>query len=116
MDDFSDIKFELDPDIESQLFYRSDSETNLNDAARFNRAMMSMNEQKSAIQNRINNSIAHNGQANTNDWTDELLDYSSNIARQTQDSLGRIKNHFLKNGMKFDTDFRNHFLYIVNNR
>lgn len=49
-------------------------------------------------------------------WQDELMDFSTQIARQAHFTLSRIANHFRVNGMKFDADFRNHFLYISNNR
>lgn len=49
-------------------------------------------------------------------WLDELLDFSSKVTRQAQQSLNHIQMDFRRNGMKFDSDFRNHFLYIANNR
>lgn len=52
----------------------------------------------------------------TNHWQDELMAFSTQITRDAQNTLMRIANHFRVNGMKFDTNFRNHFLYITNNR
>lgn len=49
-------------------------------------------------------------------WQDELMEFSTQIARQAHFTLARIANYFRANGMKFDTNFRNHFLYISNNR
>lgn len=49
-------------------------------------------------------------------WLEEMIEFSSTIARQTQTTLERIKTDFRHSGMKFDTNFRDHFLYIANNR
>lgn len=49
-------------------------------------------------------------------WLEEMIDFSATLARQTQSTLGHIKSDFLQSGMKFDADFRDHFLYIANNR
>lgn len=49
-------------------------------------------------------------------WQDELMEFSNQLTRQSHVTLSRIANHFRANGMKFDADFRNHFLYIANNR
>lgn len=49
-------------------------------------------------------------------WQDELLEFSTQITWQAQSTLSRIAIYFRANGMKFDTDFRNHFSYISNNR
>lgn len=51
-----------------------------------------------------------------NHWQDELMNFSTQITRQAHFTLGRIANYFRANGMKFDADLRNHFLYISNNR
>lgn len=51
-----------------------------------------------------------------NHWQDELMDFSTQITRQAHFTLARIANYFRTNGMKFDANFRNHFLYISNNR
>lgn len=50
------------------------------------------------------------------DWLEEINDFTSNLSRQAQATLGRIKIDFLRSGKKFDTDFRDHFLFIANNR
>lgn len=106
---------EIDPDIECQSFFRTGSEVNLNELANLPRSILGMNGH-SIVQNQINNPVGRIEKESPKSWIDELLEYSSNIALQTQVSLGRIKNDFLKNGLKFDADFRNHFLYIANNR
>lgn len=49
-------------------------------------------------------------------WQDELIDFSAHITRQAHFTLGRIAIHFSGTGMKFDANFRNHFLYIAHNR
>lgn len=49
-------------------------------------------------------------------WQDEMIDFSSNLVRQTQQTLRRIKIDFQKNGMKFDEDFRKLFVCTVTNR
>ena len=49
-------------------------------------------------------------------WQDELMDFSTQLTRHAHLTLTRIENYFRANGMKFDTNFRNHFLYIANNR
>lgn len=49
-------------------------------------------------------------------WQDELMDFSTQITRQAHFTLARIANYFRTNGMKFDANFRNHFLCISNNR
>lgn len=49
-------------------------------------------------------------------WQDELMEFSTQITRQAHHTLSQIANYFRANGMKFDTNFRNHFLYISNNR
>lgn len=54
--------------------------------------------------------------AEPKNWVDELSEFSSDITQQTHITLDRIKMVFHKNGMKFDADFRNHFLYTANNR
>lgn len=49
-------------------------------------------------------------------WQDELLDFSTQITRHAHFTLDRITNYFRMSGMKFDANFRNHFLYTANNR
>lgn len=49
-------------------------------------------------------------------WQEELMEFSTQITRQAHFTLARIANYFYTNGMKFDANFRNHFLYISNNR
>lgn len=52
----------------------------------------------------------------TKTWTDELLSFSTSIARQANACLERIKNNFSSSDLQFDANFRNHFLYMANNR
>lgn len=49
-------------------------------------------------------------------WQDELMEFSTQLTRQAHFTLAKIASHFRSNGTKFDTNFRNHFLYIANNR
>lgn len=49
-------------------------------------------------------------------WQDELMEFSVHVTRQVHFTLDRIAYHFRSVGTKFDTNFRNHFLYIANNR
>lgn len=56
------------------------------------------------------------GSANVKDWLEEIIDFTSMLTRRMQYTLGRIKIDFMRTGMKFDADFRDHFLYIANNR
>lgn len=49
-------------------------------------------------------------------WKNELIEFSTSISQQANAFLDRIKEDFMKNGQTFDTAFRNHFLYIANNR
>lgn len=110
-----DMKLEeMDPDIES--FFRNDGEVNLNETISGTQLLVPVNELQPAVQKQTNNTVAIVNQMNTKNWLDEILDYSSNIARQTQSTLDRIKKDFVRNGLKFDADFRSHFLYIANNR
>lgn len=60
--------------------------------------------------------IARSNGSAARDWINEMLDFSSILSRQTQATLKRITNHFKQNGSKFNADFRNHFLYVANNR
>ncbi|XP_055301705.1 uncharacterized protein LOC129568157 [Sitodiplosis mosellana] len=113
---------EMDPNLECQSFF-SGSEVNLNELTNFHQPLIGMNRRKSVVPNQTNvasvqtnTSVAQIDQENQKGWLDELFEYSSNIARQTQTTLGRIKNDFMKSGLKFDANFRNHFLYLSNNR
>lgn len=49
-------------------------------------------------------------------WKNELMEFSTRISQQANASLDRINEDFIKTGQKFDAEFRNHFLYIANNR
>lgn len=59
------------------------------------------------------NQLAVNGPRK---WQDEMIDFSSNLVRLTQQTLRRIKIDFQTNGMKFDEDFRKLFVCTVTNR
>lgn len=74
----------------------------------------STNEQRSAQQRSF--ALSRVGATNAKDWLDEIFDFTSILSRRMQYTLGRIKLDFMKKDLKFDADFRDHFLFIVNNR
>lgn len=68
------------------------------------------------MSNNLSNMNSKNDVPLAKDWLEEVIDFTSNLSRQMQATLGRIKVDFLRRGMQFDADFRDHFLFIVNNR
>lgn len=105
------IKLERsDSPIEVDTYFREGSPVNLH--ANIRETLTGME----SIQSRNVLSSTRTDQSREKSWIDELLDFSSILSRQTQSCLNRIKCNFKRTGMQFDDDFRNHFLYIANNR
>lgn len=100
--------------IEVDTYFRQGSPVNLH--ANVRETLTGINREMESIQSRNVHSSTRRDQVPENSWIDELLDFSSIVSRQTQSCLNRIKCDFKRSGMKFDADFRNHFLYIANNR
>lgn len=123
LDDFGDIDIKLehfDPVLdemgEIQSFIRSNSPVNLNETSNFQTSMISSSSGQTYCQRRDDYAITSTNKTTQKNWMEEVLDFSSNLSRQAQITLGRIMTDFKKNGIKFDSDFRDHFLYIANNR
>lgn len=126
MDNFLDVvKIELDDDDDDDLanvcnfdqtFIRSESPVNLNETTNLFRSNGNLNQQKIFIENHHQLPMVQMKVTNGKHWMEEIVDFSNIIARQTQIVLNRIKIDFMRSGMKFNSDFRNHFLYIANNR
>lgn len=120
MDNLPEIELkteDLDQDDESEGFVISgNGHAHLNGTTRLPRPLLMSNQQQTNHQNRTRFPVGRVEQTNSKDWLEETIEFSSMLARQTQATLGRIKTDFLQSGMKFDADFRDHFLYIANNR
>lgn len=70
--------------------------------------------EREANQNQASNQQVNVQQPKT--WHNEMLDFSSELARKAQDTLIKIKSEFQRNGMTFDNDFRNLFINTCKNR
>lgn len=66
--------------------------------------------------NQMHPSPISSSQPEAKTWKNELIEFSTSISQQANAFLDRIKEDFMKNGQTFDAAFRNHFLYIANNR
>lgn len=105
---------ELDDMGEIQSFIRSTTPVNIHEPPNLRTSLISSNAGRTYIQRNGDLTVASNNQLKS--WTEELLEFSSNIARQAHVTLDHIKNDFKKKNLKFDSDLRNHFLYTANNR
>lgn len=49
-------------------------------------------------------------------WTEEFMNFSTHVVRLANITLNRVKEDFVQSGMQFDSEVRNHFLYVANSR
>lgn len=115
---FKDVKIRinrLDSQMENyQTFEARGEPVDLHSGGR---ELVISNRKLSGLQSSQNGqSVARPNHTPARDWSDEMLSFSATLSRQSQFTLHRIKNHFKQTGTKFDADFRNHFLYVANNR
>lgn len=126
LDNFEDVlKIELDDDDDdfpnalntlNQTFIRSESPVNLNGTTNLFRSNINAIKQPAFIGTHNQLPMVQIEPPCAKHWMEEIVDFSKIVAQQTQIVLNRIKIDFLRSGMKFDSDFRDHFLLIANNR
>lgn len=117
---FNDLEIKLEPiDFEElglEKLITTEAPTNHNTALNM-QSVLSISQQRLEQENCHNLTIFdYSTNERTKAWMDDMLEFTSNLARQIQDVLELIKSDFVKKNMKFNTDFRNHFLYCINNR
>lgn len=112
------LKIEIDDDDDflNHTFTHDDSPVEDNEEDNIHLPAINLSNVQVPVENNSSLPMVRIADGNVKDWLEEMIEFSNAITRQMSDTLNRIHLDFMRSGMKFDNDFRDHFFYIVNNR